>query len=381
MHDGHDENRRRLVTAGGLLLGGALLGGRPARSQIAEAGRVMSPDRPLTCIAFGSCAKQDKPQPIWEAVLAKKPDLFVFLGDNVYGDTRDMNVLRGKYALFAGKPGFQRLRASTPTLAIWDDHDFGEDDAGADYPMKEESRRIFLDFWKEPADSPRWSRDGIYTAQLHGPVGRRVQIIMPDLRFNRTPLTHLDLGASPYKEWAAAKREAGAQVPGPYARSAETGATMLGERQWAWLESQLEVPAEIRIIASSLQVVADFPGWEAWINYARDHQRLIDLIRRKRATGVVFISGDTHYAELSKLDVNVPYTLWDLTSSGLTEVWPVDVPNANRVGTLLREPNFGVIEIDWSPGGTTIALQAMNIDGKPAVTHEVKLSDLQLARG
>lgn len=67
-------------------------------------------------------------------------------------------------------------------------------------------------------------------------------------------------------------------------------------------------------------MLADFPGWEAWINYARDHQRLIDLIRRKQASGVIFISGDTHYAELTKLDVNVPYTLWDLTSSGLTEV-------------------------------------------------------------
>jgi alkaline phosphatase D len=97
----------------------------------------------LTRIAFGSCAKQSKDQPIWDAVLATKPELFVFLGDNIYGDTRDMKELRAKYAQLAAKPGFQRLRASTPLLATWDDHDFGEDDAGADYPMKEESRRSF----------------------------------------------------------------------------------------------------------------------------------------------------------------------------------------------------------------------------------------------
>jgi alkaline phosphatase D len=116
-------------------------------------------DRTLTRIAFGSCAKSDKPQPIWDAVLAARPDLFIFLGDNVYLDTRDPAVMRRKYAELAAQPGFQRLKASgIPILATWDDHDFGENDAGADYPMKEESRRLFLDFFGAPADSPRARR-------------------------------------------------------------------------------------------------------------------------------------------------------------------------------------------------------------------------------
>jgi alkaline phosphatase D len=153
---------------------------------------------------------------------------------------------------------------------------------------------------------------------------------------------------------------------------------MLGETQWAWLEKQLEVPAELRIVASSLQVLADFPGWEAWINYAHDHQRLLDVIRRKKASGVVFISGDTHYAELSKLEVNAPYPLWDLTSSGLTEVWPVDVPNANRVGSHLREPNFGLIEIDWLVPGTAVTLQALTQSGKVAIRQRLSLPDLRV---
>jgi alkaline phosphatase D len=98
-------------------------------------------------IAFGSCAKQDKPQPIWNAVLASDPDLFIFLGDNIYGDTRDMAVLRRKYAELAAQPGFVRLTERTPILATWDDHDYGENDAGVDYPFKDESRQIFCDFW------------------------------------------------------------------------------------------------------------------------------------------------------------------------------------------------------------------------------------------
>lgn len=376
----HDEERRRFLRDGGLIAGAAASGLLKVGAVVAQAhagDAAAGSERTLTRIAFGSCAKQSKEQPIWDTVLAAKPDLFVFLGDNIYGDTRDMNELRAKYAQLASKPGFQKLRATTSTIATWDDHDFGEDDAGADYPMKEESKRIFLEFWQEPTQSPRWSRDGIYTSYLFGPADRRVQIIMPDLRYNRTPIVPLDLGSMTYKQWEAEKKADGAPVPGPYARTPDPQATMLGETQWRWLEQQFDVPAQIRIIASSLQVLADFPGWEAWINYARDHQRLIDLIRRKQASGVIFISGDTHYAELTKLDVNVPYTLWDLTSSGLTEVWPVDVPNANRIGQILREPNFGMIEIDWQSRDPVIHLRANDIQGTARIAQQLALSQLR----
>ncbi len=331
----------------------------------------------LTRIAFGSCSKESKEQPIWDSIIAAHPDLFLFLGDNIYGDTRDMNVLSEKYARFGAMPGVRKLRESIPHIATWDDHDYGENDAGSEYPMKEESRRIFCDFWGEPADSPRRTRDGIYTSYLSGPPGRRVQVIMLDLRFNRTPIMKLDLGGKDYKVWEKELAQAGKPVPGPYARNPDPKATMLGEQQWQWLEAQLRMPADVRIIGSSLQVLADFPGWEAWINYAHDHQRLVELIRTTRANGVVFISGDTHYAELSRLDVNVPYPLLDLTSSGLTEVWHVLPPNDLRVGEAIREANFGVIEITW---GVTpqLSLQVRDIAGQTRLDHKVNLSDLRV---
>jgi alkaline phosphatase D len=265
-----------------------------------------------------------------------------------------------------------------PILATWDDHDYGEDDAGAEYPMKEASRRIFCDFWEEPASSPRRTRDGIYDAFTFERDGRRLQLILPDLRFNRTPIRRLDLGGKPYKDWSEQQRTAGREVPGPYEREAAASSTMLGETQWRWLEQQLAQPADLRILASSLQVVADFPGWEAWINYGEDHQRLLQSIRRQRANGLFCISGDTHYAELSRLETNAPYPLWDLTSSGLTEVWPVTPPNARRIGDILREPNFGLIEIDWTAAqGPLARLQARDVRG--AVRIEQRLSAKELA--
>jgi alkaline phosphatase D len=330
-------------------------------------------------IAFGSCVRQDKPQPIWDAVNALEPELFVFLGDNVYGDTRDMGVLRAKYAQLAAQPGFRRLCERTAVLATWDDHDYGEDDAGADYPLKRESQRIFCDFWGEPADSLRRSRDGIYDSVTLAAGDRRLQILLPDLRFNRTPIRRLDLGGRSYRDWSKALADAGREVPGPYERNPDAVATMLGADQWRWLEAELAKPADLRILASSLQVVADFPGWEAWINYADDHQRLIETIRRTRADGLICISGDTHYAELSRLDRNVPYTLWDLTSSGLTEVWPVTPPNSRRLGPVLRARNFGWIEIDWPPRTPQVTLQIRTETGEPWLTQRLDPATLRVS--
>ena len=359
----------------GLMAGTAGLG-LVAGVTAAAADPHIESDRTLTRIAFGSCAKSDKPQPIWDAVLAAEPDLFIFLGDNVYLDTRDPAVMRRKYAELAAQPGFQKLKAAVPILAIWDDHDFGENDAGADYPMKEETRRLFLDFFGEPADSPRRTRDGIYTSHVFGPAGRRVQILLPDLRWNRTPLVPLELGDQDYGAWVERRAQAGLSTPGPYMRNPEMTATQLGETQWRWLEDQLAVPAEVRILASSLQVVADFAGWEGWINFAHDHQRLIAAIRNKRANGLFCLSGDTHYGEVSRLETNVPYPLWDITSSGLTEVWPVTPPNALRVGDVFRDQNFGLLTIGWEGSSPVVMAQVRDVNGVTRLEQAISIGDL-----
>jgi len=103
-----------------------------------------------TRIAFGSCSKQFKPQPILRKIVEKRPDLFIYLGDNIYADTYDMQVIRDKYDELGSKPEFQTLREKVTVLSTWDDHDYGANDAGKEYPRKAESREIFFDFWKVP---------------------------------------------------------------------------------------------------------------------------------------------------------------------------------------------------------------------------------------
>ena len=344
------------VTRRELVVGAGALAALPALPVAARETKA------LTRIAFGSCAHQDKPQPIWDRVNAWKPELFVFLGDNIYGDTEDMGVMRAKYDKFAAKPGFRTLRQQSTVIATWDDHDFGVNDGGREYPKKAESKELFCEFWGEPADSPRRSRAGIYTSYIYGPPGKRVQVILPDNRTFRSGL--LGITEEPKDR-------------GPYLVNADPKATMLGDAQWAWLAEEFRKPAEVRIFASSTQVLADAPGYEAWINYQADHQRLLDLIRFARVDGVIMISGDTHYAELSKLTEGVRYPLYDLTSSGLTQVWEFLGPNRLRVGEGLLAQNYGRISVDWAAPDPEIVLEVESIDGRIAISQRLRLSQLR----
>jgi alkaline phosphatase D len=324
-----------------------------------------SPDATIDTIAFGSCADQDEPQPIWDAVLAAEPDLFIFLGDNIYADSEDPAVLSRKYAALAAKPGFRRLVASTPILATWDDHDFGENDTGSEYPIKHISRKLMLDFFNEPADSPRRSQTGgIYSSRVIGPPGRRVQIILLDLRWNRSPLRHVSPEEYPSRD---------AKNMGPYLPDESADAQLLGEVQWRWFEEQLRQPAELRLIGSSVQALAEFTGWEAWANFPRDRRRLLDTVDRLGADNLVLLSGDTHWAELMNDRTPAGRTLWEMTSSGLTEVWEKVSPNEHRVGEPYVGPNFGLVNIDWNAEPLAVDLSVHDVGGKTIISRRIEI--------
>lgn len=335
--------------------------------------------KPLSRIAFGSCAKQDKPQPIWDAVVEGKPELFVFLGDNIYADTQDMDVLRAKYRLLGEQPGYVKLKKTCPVVATWDDHDYGANDAGAEYPNKRESQQVFLDFFDVPKDDSRRKQEGVYSAQIYGPAGKRVQVILLDGRYFRSPLK------KGFKNGEPGEGRRGMYVP-----NTDDGATMLGEEQWRWLEKQLKVPAEVRLIGSGVQVVADEHGWETWGNFPHERQRLFKLIRDTKANGVIFLSGDRHLAEISRLSADaadsVGYPLYDITSSSLNapsgnlnkaNVRFANEINSYRVGLTYFDTNFGAILIDWDADDPVIRCQICDEKGGVMLQQRVRLSQLK----
>jgi len=169
-------------------------GSRRSSARLAILGCLLAPlmlaaeEAPaVTTIGFGSCLHQDHPAPILTTIAAAAPDRFLFLGDNIYSDTTEPAVMRRNYAKLAAKPEFQELAAATTLLATWDDHDYGENNAGAAYPMRAEAEALFEDFWAPAADDPRRARDGVYSAHTFGEPGRRVQVLLLDTRFFRAP--------------------------------------------------------------------------------------------------------------------------------------------------------------------------------------------------
>lgn len=325
------------------------------------------PEKPLRRIAFGSCARQNKPQPIWQHVTATAPDLFVFLGDNVYGDTDDPAELQAKYAMLAAKPEFQALKANVPIRAIWDDHDYGRNDAGRDYPMKDASRALFCDFFGEAEDSPRRTQEGgIYGSWLFGPPGQVVQLILPDLRWNRSPVKSRFGFAGMAGAYIAGALLPRAGFGGSYRPQRGPGAELLGAAQWAWLEAQFAVPADLRLIGSSLQALSLGTGWEAWDQFPDEADRLIALIGASPNT--ILLSGDVHYGELTKLDREGAAPLWEVTSSGLTETWPNLPPNKRRVSAY-QGRNFGLLEIDWA--AKRVMAQVRDEDGGVRLAQDI----------
>ncbi len=353
--------------------------GRKVRARETAAPLASLPTRSetLSRIAFGSCAKHWQHQSMWEAVIAKKPDLFLFLGDAIYADTDGTTAwlvteqqLQGEWNRLADKPEFQRARAAVPMMAVWDNHDYGSHAGGVEFPVKEASQQSLLDLFGEPVNSQRRRTPGIYDAKIFGPKGRRVQIILLDTRFFKDPYT---------KDPRSKEERLAAGKVGGYVPNDDSSATLLGEQQWAWLEEQLRRPADVRLIASSIQIIADEKGMDEWGNFPHQRKRLFSLIETTGAEGVVLLSGNVHFAEISRHD-GTPYPLVDFTSSGMTHIDEVYVKakNSYRVAGPYVDLNFGLVEIDWTAEPSPLlALRAVGIDGSIRFEHRVSLNALR----
>lgn len=335
-------------------------GADDARQPLGEQGAAA---RVLTRVSFGSCADETRPQPAWAAILAERPGLHLFGGDNVYASAQPWQAaaLKTAYAQLAAKARFEDLRREVPHLAIWDDHDYGLNDGGAEFAHRAASRELFFDFWRVSADDERRRRGGVYHARLFGPPGRRVQVLMLDARWFRSPWQPTD--------------QRGARGKERYVPNVESSRTLLGEEQWRWLAARLAEPAELRLVMSGIQVIAEGHGFEHWGLFPHEQQRLLDTIAATRARGVVLLSGDRHIGAVYRRTQGAPYPITEITASGLTHTWSdADEPGPNRVGALVRENHYGLIDIDWSRGQVVLVLKAT--DGRPLQQHVLDLARL-----
>lgn len=353
----------------------AMLSGLASRSIQADLSAFVSDVDPAVFkIAFGSCVSQRADQAFWSQILVKDPAVFVMMGDGVYpeheGETLPvLEAIEAAYRQAAKRTELADFRKRVPVIAIWDDNDYGGSDIGASFAHKHRSRELFLDFWATPEEQRIRNREaGIYGLWEFGSDARRVQVIVPDLRYCRSEWAQNEA------EYLETLRSSGF---GPYVARGGAEVSMLGETQWRWLAACLRRPARVRLLVSSIQCLPEGRGWESWSNFPAEKARLLKLVRDTRAEGLVILSGDSHYGEVSRLDGSeLAYPLWEITSSGLTEVWPTPGPNPYRIGDAYAETNFGLIHVNWLNVPPMIVLELYSTSGERLRQETLLLDEL-----
>lgn len=316
--------------------------------------------QPLQRVAFGSCNDQSFPQPLWPKIAAHEPELWVWMGDIIYADMKELGEPRpfsiSPHKMFVEAPAeelvrkYNKLMANedyaafvnrTPIIGIWDDHDYGINDGGKFYSYREQSQQVFLDFIGEPENSTRRQQKGIYTSYTIGSGDQTVKFILVDNRYNRDNY------------------------------DTKSG-DLLGEAQWKWLENELmESTAAFNVIVSGVQILPGdrYPIAECWDRFPSERERFFKLLLSSNAKGVILLSGDVHFSEINQVVCSDgANTITEITSSGLTHSWmEFHMPALRHVMALVftyanlllpwefrptqksfyGHLNWGSIEFDW----------------------------------
>ena len=303
----------------------------------------------LTVITFGSCNKVDKPPFMFDAIAANNPDLWIWLGDIIYCDTTDMAVKGAMYKRLKNSPEYRKLTSKTPVIGMYDDHDYGVNDAGKGFPNKKTSKKLLMDFLGVPANAPVRKREGAYQSYTFGKAGHSIKVILLDTRYFRDTLirdtsTDAVRGKHPYTE--------------------NLDGDMLGEAQWEWLEHELRhSTANLNLLCTSIQVISNEHPHEKWGNFPNCRKRLLNLIVQTQPKNLLILSGDRHMAEISKMDLQgLHYPLYDFTSSGMTHTRTgTSEANKFRVGEMLVRKNFGLLKIQWNGTHPIVTMQVRTL--------------------
>lgn len=309
-------------------------------------------------IAFGSCSNQILPQVMWPAINANKPDLWIWMGDIIYMDSDSLEITKEAYDIQKNNTDYLILRDSTEIIGIWDDHDYGLNDGGKEWPVKDKKKELMFEFLDEPENSPRRNYKGVYISYDYFLKGdRSVKIILLDGRYFRDTLNYSPIKGRRYD-------------PNPYGQG-----TLLGEEQWEWLESELKnSKADLNIIVSGIQVLSEEHGFESWGgNFPHERDKLHEMLKSTNANNVLFLSGDRHIAEVSKTEIiGLDYPIYDITSSGLTHSYEgADEPNKYRVSPLIDQMNFGILTITSNDSSMLVDVELKGIEN--TLFYEIKL--------
>ena len=270
-------------------------------------------------IGLGSCLDQDYPQPIWQSIKKEDLNYFIFLGDNVYGDTRYGSLRKMKSAYDKQKKVLPDFLNDISIFSIWDDHDFGINDGGADYRFKRRAQELYLDFWEITKDDDRSNREGIYFSENKVFFDKKFKFIFLDTRFFRSKLKGKKSN---------------------YIENIEPDATILGNAQWTWLENELKSDFDFLFIFSSIQIIAKDHRFEKWSNFPNERAKLFELLEQFNDKTILF-SGDRHRAGIYRKNGIIEVTSSSMNKPGSS----FSETDSYLIGKTYPQENYGVLEI------------------------------------
>ena len=270
-------------------------------------------------IGIGSCLDQDFPQPIWQPIEEENLDYFIFLGDNVYGDSIFENLYKMKRAYSKQEKLLPDFLDQTDIFAIWDDHDYGKNDGGSDYKYKKLAENLFLDFWNVPINDVRRSREGIYFSENKVFFNKKYKLIFLDTRYFRSQLKG---------------------KKGSYQKNNDESATILGKEQWTWLEKELDSNFDYLFIFSSIQIIPEDHGFEKWSNFPNDRTKLLKILEKYKDRTILF-SGDRHRSGIYKRNGIIEITSSSMNKPG-SSFFETD---KYLIGETYPQENYSVLKI------------------------------------
>lgn len=292
-------------------------------------------------IAFGSCSRQNLPQDYWTKISLLHPKAFLWLGDVVYSKGNSIANLEKAYKSFLENTQYINFTNQNILIdGVWDDHDYGVNDGGANVPDKDIRKDAYLNFLKRSGNKNiHIPHEGLYHDLDLSLEDTKIKVIFLDTRFFRSSHYVRSLGEFHFPLSAIiASAFRGAYSVLGFGRAYD--GTILGEEQWKWLEDTLlKSNAEINIIASSIQVLTSNPVFESWGHFPVEKKRLFKLLKSTDPLNLFFLSGDVHLGEFSiaklEREDQKDNTWLEITSSGLTHTCADNIVNRILCPTMM----------------------------------------------
>jgi alkaline phosphatase D len=286
---------------------------------------------------------------VFESIVDAKPDMMLWLGDNVYLREVDVQSYSGylyRYTHTRAVPEMQGLLMACPNYAIWDDHDFGPNDADMSWIHRDWAQDAFKTFWANPSYGAPSGADNVGTA----------------FRFNDIEFFLLDNRSHRIH---------------PNNRTQETQA--LGEEQIDWLIAAMNKSyAPFKMVALGGQFLNDVAKHENMANFA-ERQEIIDRIEEEHIHGVIFLTGDRHCTDMSRLELEGGIVIHDLTVSPLTSSTYDNSAENNTLrleGTTTPKRNFAELNFSGPRKDRSCKIVVRDAEGEELWTKVLKSRDL-----